>query len=124
MLHFRSDMTRDTGRKPRSYEDIVRETVVDPDSSKRPSREQVQASREGHWAHDAEEGALRDRVLEALVRLGPDASTVTADVAREVVTLRGLVAEPDMLRAIEDAVARVPGVATVHNQIVVGPGNA
>lgn len=102
----------------------MRETVVDPDSSKRPTREQVQASREGFWANDAEESALHDRVLAALAACGTDASRVTVDVARELVTLRGSVAEPGMLRTIEEAVARVPGVSTIHNQIVVGRANA
>jgi hypothetical protein len=96
----------------------VRRTVVDPDSSVRPTREQVQAAREGFRAVDVDEQALHDRVAGAITAL--DAGGVTVEVSRELVTLRGRVADIVVLRAVEDAVARVPGVNTVHNQIVVG----
>jgi osmotically-inducible protein OsmY len=108
-----------TGRDTRSYDDIVRETVVDPDSSKRPTRDQIRAAHEGHWALDGQERALRARVLEALGRSGADISGVTAEVARELVTLRGQVPGSEMLRVIEDAVAAIPGVSTIHNQVTV-----
>jgi hypothetical protein len=108
-----------TSKNTRSYDDIVRETVVDPDSSRRPTRDQVRAAHEGHWALDDEERALRDRVINALGRSGADVSGVNVDVADELVTLRGQVPEPGMLRAIEDAIAAVPGVSTIHNQVVV-----
>jgi hypothetical protein len=112
-------MPRTTSRNTRSYDDIVRETVVDPDSSKRPTREQVRAAYEGHWALDEEESALSARVVEALARSRADVSGVTAEVTHELVTLRGQVPESRMLRAIEDAVAAVPGVSTIHNQVVI-----
>jgi hypothetical protein len=111
-------MTRHTSEPSTRYEEIVRRTVVDPDSSVRPTREQIQAAREGFRAVDADEQALHDRVGGAIAALG--VAGVTIEVSRELVTLRGRVADTDMLRALEDAVARVPGVNTVHNQIVVG----
>lgn len=114
-----ADMPPPTSRKPRSYDDIVRETVVDPDSSRRPTRDQVRAAHDGHWELDDEERGLRDRVVTALGRGDADASGVSVEVARDLVTLRGKVSEPGMLRAIEDAVAAVPGVTTIHNQVVV-----
>ena len=104
-------------KQAQSYDDIVRKTVVDPDSSQRPSRFQEQQAREGYRALDDDEQALTERVQRAVASTG--AAGVTIEVARDLVTLRGQVREVEMLRTIEDAVARVPGVDTVHNQIVV-----
>jgi hypothetical protein len=112
-------MSRNTVRDPRSYDDIVRRTIVDPDSSIRPTKEQEQAAREGFRALAPDEQVLHDRVLQALATLGPEASRVTAEVSRELVTLRGQVADVATLRRIEDAVAYVTGVETIHNQVVV-----
>ena len=113
-------MASNSVRRPSSYDDIVRRTVVDPDTSARPTREQEQAAREGFRALDADEQVLHDRVHQALASLGADAANVTAEVCRELVTLRGRVREPAMLRRVEDAVAYVTGVETIHNQVVVG----
>jgi len=63
---------------------------------------------------------IQDRVQRALADLGPGAAKVTCDVTRELVTLRGQVGDPGMLRRVEDAVASA-GVETIHNQIVVTP---
>ena len=112
-------MARNPVRNPRSYDVIVRQTVVEPDTTIRPTREQEQAAREGFRALDPDEQVLHDRVAQALATLGRDASRVTAEVSRELVTLRGQVADVAMLRRIEDAVAYVTGVETIHNQIVV-----
>src|SRR5215470_10220471 len=102
-------MSRTTVRNPSSYDDIVRRTVVDPDSSVRPSRAQEQAAREGFRALDADEQLLHGRVQQALATLGSDAANVTAEVSGELVTLRGRVSEVAMLRRLEDAVAYVTG---------------
>jgi hypothetical protein len=110
-------MARTDDKKPSSYDDIVRRTVVDPDSSVRPSKDQEQQAREGFRAMDDHEHALHDRVQQALAHTG--VTGVTIEVARERVTLRGTVSDVALLRTIEDAVARVPGVDTVHNQVVV-----
>jgi osmotically-inducible protein OsmY len=112
-------MARNTVRNPSSYDDIVRRTVVDPDSSVRPTREQEKAAREGFRALDPDEQVLQDRVQQALATLGPGASRVTAEVSRELVTLHGQVSEAAMLRKLEDAIAYVTGVETIHNQVVV-----
>lgn len=119
VLHTDQSMARNPVRNPRSYDDIVRQTVVEPDTSIRPTREQEQAAREGFRALDPDEQVLHDRVVQALATLGADASRVTAEVSRELVTLRGQVADVATLRRIEDAVAYVTGVETIHNQIVV-----
>jgi hypothetical protein len=107
-------------RKPTSYDDIARRTVVEADSYVRPTREQEQAAREGFRALDADEQVLYDRVRQAIASLGADAAEVTAEVSRELVTLRGRVRDVAMLRRLEDAVAYVTGVETIHNQVVVG----
>jgi osmotically-inducible protein OsmY len=120
MLQYVAGMTRQPGRNPKTYDEIVRETVLDPDSSKRPTPEQVRAAHEGFRALDAGEQSLQGQVLAALARSGADVSKVTTEVSDELVTLRGQVPDAAMLRAIEDAVARIPGVATIHNQVVVG----
>lgn len=104
--------------QPKSYEDIVRATVLAPDGSVQPSRAQEQAAREGFRALDPEEQQLQKRVEGALSSLG--ASGVTVEVSRELVTLMGQVKDVQTLQSIEDAIARLDGVETIHNQIVVG----
>jgi hypothetical protein len=115
-----TSMARNTGKNPRSYDDIVRSTVVDPDSSVRPTKEQEQQAREGFRATDAEEQALHARVMTAIAATGPDAAGVTAEITGDLVRLSGQVPNSAMLRTLEDAVARVDGVETIHNQVVVG----
>jgi len=112
-------MSRKTSGPPRSYEEVVRKTVVDPDSSARPTLEQEQAAREGLRAVDDHERVLQDRVVQALSATGANAVGVTVEIDRELVILRGHVADTAMLRAVEDAVALVPGVATIHSLLVV-----
>src|SRR5256885_10898707 len=97
-LHSSRAMASKSVRKPTSYDDIVRRTVVDPDSTPRPTREQEQAAREGFRALDPDEQVLYDRVRQALASLGADAADVTAEVSRELVTLRGRVRDIAMLR--------------------------
>lgn len=107
------------GRNPKSYEEIIRKTVVDPDSSVRPTLAQERAAREGFRALDTDEQDLHDRVVQALASTG--AAGVTVEVSRDLVTLRGRVADTVILRRLENATASVPGVSTIHNQVVVGP---
>jgi len=107
--------------KPNSYDDIVRKTTIEPDSSVRPSRAQEQAARKGYRALDADERVLQDRVTSALAAVpGAGLSGVTVEVSRDLVTLRGRVTEPAMLHTLEELVARISGVETVHNQVVIG----
>jgi hypothetical protein len=120
-LHIARAMSRTQNpskspQSPKTYDEIVRSTVVDPDSSVRPSPTQVQAAREGFRALDSDEQALHDRVRAAIATT----PGVTVEVTRDLVTLRGRVATTGALRLLEDAVAAVPGVETIHNQVVVG----
>jgi osmotically-inducible protein OsmY len=112
-------MSRNSLRSPGSYDDITRKTVVEPDSSVRPSREQEAEARQGFRAMDADEQVIHDRVQQALTGLGGRDAKVTVEVNRELVTLRGQVGDLATLQAIEEAVARVTGVETIHNQVVV-----
>lgn len=68
---------------------------------------------------DADEQIIHDRVQLALTGLGDRAARVTVEVNRELVTLRGQVSDLATLQAIEEAVARVTGVETIHSQVVV-----
>ncbi len=102
---------------PKTYDDIVRKTVPEPDSSWRPSDEQVRQAREGFRALDTAEQELHDRVSAALAQAG--LSKVEIEVERERVTLRGVAADDGQLRKIEAVVAGVNGVGEVHDQVVV-----
>jgi osmotically-inducible protein OsmY len=111
-------MSRNTNGNPKSYDEIVRQMIVDPDSSVRPTLEQEQAAREGFRALDADEQVLQDHVVQALADAG--ITGVRVEVSRDLVTLRGRVADTAWLHALENTVASVSGVTTVHNQVVVG----
>lgn len=113
-------MSRIPGRNPKSYDEIVRSTVLDPDSSVRPTKLQEKEAREGFRAVDADEQALHSRVVQALAAAGGDTSGVTVEVTGDLVRLSGQVPDSRMLRSVEDAVAGVAGVETIHNQVVVG----
>jgi osmotically-inducible protein OsmY len=113
-------MSLPTGRNPKSYDDIVRSTVLDPDSSQRPTRQQEREAREGFRAVDAGEQALHARVIAALAASGVDTSRVAVEISDDLVRLDGEVADSAALRVLEDTVAQVAGVATIHNQVVVG----
>lgn len=114
-------MPRPPARDASTYDDIVRSTVLDPDSSVRPSRDQERAAREGFRALDADEEALQGAVQHAIGALGNAAGRVNFEVTGERVTLRGQVGDAAMLRRVEDAVAGVAGVEIIHNQVVVAP---
>src|SRR6476660_7495955 len=113
-------MSRNANRVPGSYDDIVRRTVIEPDTSSRPTREQEQLAREGFRAQDDDERAIQVRATEALQRSGADVSGVDVEVTRDLVTLRGRVPDASMLSLIEEALAALPGIHTIHNKVVVG----
>jgi hypothetical protein len=113
-------MAHKSPENTKSYDDIVRATVVDPDSSVRPSPAQVKAAHEGFRAVDSDEAELVHRVHAAIAASGADITAVTVEVSRDLVTLRGRVPRVEMLRQLEDAVALVPGVSSIQDQVVVG----
>ncbi len=106
---------------PQSYDEIVRKTVPDLDSSSRPTERQEQQAREGFRAMDDGEQALQARVAQALQTANVRLDDVTIEVERETVWLHGSTMNPALIDQIERIVAQVAGVASVHNRLVVGP---
>jgi osmotically-inducible protein OsmY len=110
-------------RTPRTYDEIVRNTVPDLDSSKRPTARQEQLAREGYRHMDPEERALCERVVEAIeegLRVSNESWGFEIEIDRETVTLRGTVRDPSTLALVENIVRDVEGVVRVNNQLSVG----
>ena len=101
---------------PKSYDDITRKTVPEPDGSWRPSAEQVKQAYEGFRALDADEQALQARVQAALAGKGD----IAIEIERDRVTLRGRVHDPKDLTRIPDLVRGIDGVGSVDDQLVTG----
>ena len=95
----------------KTYDEIVRTTVPEPDGSWRPSPEQVKQAHEGFRALDADEQQLDARVRAAL----GDLQGVTIEVTRDRVMVRGAVADPTR---VAEVVRGVEGVAAVDDQLV------
>ncbi len=114
-------MPREPRRVAQSYDELVRRTVPEPDSSFRPTQLQEQQAYEGTRLLSDEEQALHDRVAAALAELpGIDPSTLQIEVDREMVTLHGQIADPSLFDRIEQRMDAVDGVRGVVNQLVVG----
>ena len=98
----------------KTYDDITRKTVPNPDSSFRPSPEQVRQAHEGFRALDADEQALTERARTAVAAI---ASGVTVEVTRGRITLRGKVKDAETMNRVGDAVREL---GEVDDQLVVG----
>jgi hypothetical protein len=105
-------------RVPRTYDEIVRKTVPDPDSSWRPSQEQERQAFEGFRHLDAQEQDLFDRIDEVLATSGHDLHAVTLEVDRDRVILRGTVQNHEALAHVLDRVRSVDGVGEVVDRLV------
>ena len=103
----------------KTYDDIVRKTVPNPDSSFRPSKDQERQAYEGFRAMDPEEQVLQGRVTQALAASGIDLSQVMVEVEGDDVILRGKVSDPQMLDRIPMIVHGVEGVKDVVDWLVV-----
>jgi hypothetical protein len=106
-------------RVPRSYEEIVRNTVIDPDTSRRPSEAEEQEAFEGLRALTAEEQEIFDRIDAALIRSGHELQHVTVEVSGDRVTLHGAVRDPEALARVLDIVRDVDGVGEVVDRLVI-----
>jgi osmotically-inducible protein OsmY len=106
-------------RVPKSYDEITRATVPNPDSSWRPTKEQEAQAYEGFRAMDDEEQQLHARVLAALSSAAIDTSRVEVEVDRDRVTLRGQVRDQETLTRISQVVGEVSGVRAVLDQLVI-----
>ena len=99
---------------PGSYDDIIRRTVPEPDSSFRPTRLQEQQAREGFRMLDADEQALQTRVIAAL-----GGAQIDVEIDRARVILRGHVTSGAQLQHFEDLVRAIEGVTKVENDLVI-----
>ena len=102
-------------RPPRSYDEIVRRTVPNPDSSWRPSREQEAYAKE-HALSPEIQGLCGD-IHDALLAAGIDTGLLECHVDAEHVVLRGSARDRKASDEIVKIVERVPGVTSVINQL-------
>lgn len=114
--------SRMPGSTPRTYDEITRATVPDPDSSYRPTPEQQRATAAGELFVSADERALHDAVSNALSGSGVDVSDVSFEISGTRVTLRGRVDDVHLLPRIEAAVRDVEGVGDIVDLLVVDAG--
>jgi hypothetical protein len=103
-------------RTPRSYDEIVRRTVPNPDSSWRPSFEAERGAIEGRVAA-LDDKALLDDIHDALILAGIDASGVRVEVDGDHVVVRGLVRDHACADRIANVIEKVPGVRTLVDQL-------
>jgi osmotically-inducible protein OsmY len=106
-------------RVPKSYDEIVRATVPEPDSSWRPTPGQERQAHEGFRAMDSEETQLHHRVVGALSAASIDTSAIQIEIDRDRVTLRGQVRDRETLTRIAQVVGEVDGVSAVVDQLVI-----
>ncbi len=111
-----------SGHTPRSYDEITRNTVPEPDSSYRPTVEQEKSAYEGERIMSDDERTLHDAVSNALTGSGVDVSHVAVEIDGSRVTLRGHVSDVQVLPRLEDAVRGVRDVGDVVDLIVVDAG--
>jgi osmotically-inducible protein OsmY len=104
-------------RTPRSYDEIVRRTVPNPDSSWRPSSDEEQRALNGWRAPTPEDKALCDDIHDALIAGGIDASAVKVEADCEHVVVRGVVHDRACAERIVEIIDRVPGVRAVVDQL-------
>ena len=106
---------------PRTYDEITRHTVPEPDSSFRPGAE-LERDAYAHF-HSTQEGQreLYQCIKEALL-VAPHIATsgVVVEVDQGRVTLRGRVLDPPSLRQVESIVTAIEGVTQVDNRLIVG----
>lgn len=110
------------GQPPRSYDDITRSTVPEPDSSYRPTADQERAAFEGERILSSDERMLHNAVSSALGGSGLDVSDVAIEVDGSRVTLRGRVPAIHLLPRIEAVVRGVRDVGDIVDLLVVDPG--
>jgi hypothetical protein len=104
---------------PKSYDEIVRKTVPEPDSSFRPTPEQERQAYEGFRALDSDEQALFDRINGVLASSGHDLQHVAVEVERDRVIIRGSVRDEAALARVLAVVRDVEGVRSVDDQLVI-----
>lgn len=111
-------------RTSRTYDEITRATVPEPDSSFRPTKDQERQAFEGYRAMDDDEKALHARVMDALRDSGLNWQDVVIEVERDTVSVRGSVDDERDLARIPELIRGVDGVREVVDRLVVVPGGA
>lgn len=111
-------------RVSRTYDEITRATVPDPDSSARPSKDQERDAFEGYRALDADETALHARVMDALRSSGVNWQNIAIEVDGRRVAVRGTVDDDEALGRIPDLIRNVDGVDSVDDRLVILPGGS
>ena len=109
-------------RTPHSYDEIVRRTVPDPDSSFRPDERQI-AEADERFRDQRLSAQMTDqeRMLYARVSnvVFATRDEVGFEVERGTVILHGTVKDSRSIQTIEDRVRGVAGVEDVVNRLVV-----
>jgi osmotically-inducible protein OsmY len=108
----------------RTYEDITRATVPEPDSGYRPSEDQERQAFEGYRALDEDESALHARVMDALRDSGINWQGIAIEVSGTEIAVRGTVDEASDLTRLPEIIRNVDGVSSVDDRLVVLPGGA
>ena len=104
----------------RSYDEIVRRTVPEPDGSWRPSPSQERAAQAGARHLDELELALHARVSEALQDAPLDAiEALDVEIHGDHVILHGRVRALHLITDLERRIRMVDGVAAIENRLVV-----
>jgi osmotically-inducible protein OsmY len=107
-------------KSPPTYDEILRRTVIEPDSSFRPTPEQM-AQGPGFRAMDRDEQQLLDRVRGVLASSGVEVAHVEVEVERDRVTLRGKVSDQIAMTRVPELVRGVDGVHEVIDRLVIIP---
>ena len=108
-----------TNRTHKTYDQITRETVPEPDGGWRPSDQQEVQALEGFRALDEDEQALADRIDAALAAGGRGLEHVQIEIERDQVTLRGNVRDADAGGHAVALVHGVDGVGSVIDRLVI-----
>ncbi|HSD89651.1 MAG TPA: BON domain-containing protein [Kofleriaceae bacterium] len=108
----------------RTYDEITRATVPEPDSSFRPTKEQERQAFEGYRAMDDDEKVLHARVMDALRDSGLNWQDIAIEVERDRVSVRGSVEDERDLSRIPELIRGIEGVGDVVDRLVVVPGGA
>jgi hypothetical protein len=107
-------------KRPTTYDEITRRTVIEPDTSFRPSRDEVHRAYRGYRALDPVEQQLDARIRVVLAAMGPDAAHVKIEIDGDTVALYGTVVNQDTLARVAEAVRAVEGAKTVIDELVIG----
>lgn len=115
-------MAQPPGNIPKSYDEITRRTVPEPDSSFRPTSDQERAAFEGERILSSDEQVLHTKVADALASSGLDVSNVSIELDGTRVTLRGMVSNVQLLPQLEAAVRTVDEIGDIVDLVVVDAG--